>query len=39
MASSIDRNGELRLPPDGNQALFLLAGMSGAKLTRNLETS
>lgn len=31
VASSIDRNGELRLPPDGNQALFLLAGMFGSK--------
>lgn len=31
VASSIDRNGELRLPPDGNQALFFLAGMFGSK--------
>lgn len=31
VASSIDQNGELRLPPDGNQALFLLAGMFGSK--------
>ena len=29
MASSIDQNGELRLPSEGSQELFWLAGMSG----------
>ena len=35
MASSMDRSGELRLPADGSQALFVLAGMSDAKLLNN----
>eukprot|EP00913_Durusdinium_trenchii_P011023 g10347.t1 len=37
VATSIDQNGELRLPSKGSQDLFLLAGMFGSKYSDSYE--
>jgi len=37
VASSMDQNGELRLPSDGSQELFWLAGMFGSKYVDSVD--